>query len=188
MEAPVRLPWRLALLIFGTSAAALVFQVAQTRLFSATLGYHLTYLVLSISLLGVGIGSTCSVLVDQRPRRPGLGLLAGALGASALVALFAETHVDPAAGGLWLAIVVAYVLGSLPFVFASWIVVRSLRDDPAHAGGLYAMDLAGAATGSLLAFGGIPGSARRSSSRGRGSTRSCCRPSRWSRSPAGAKC
>ena len=138
------------------SAAALIFQVAQTRLFSATLGYHLTYLVLSISLLGVGVGSTCSVLFDRRPRRPGLALLAGALGASALLALFAETHVSPAGDGLWLAIVVAYILGSAPFVFASWIVVRSLHADPAHAGSLYSMDLAGAATGSLLAFGGIP--------------------------------
>ncbi|MEK6226250.1 MAG: hypothetical protein AABM40_08145 [Chloroflexota bacterium] len=34
------------------SAAALLFQVAQTRLFSASYGYHLTYLVISVSLLG----------------------------------------------------------------------------------------------------------------------------------------
>lgn len=148
-------PNRLAALIFCTSAAALIFQVAQTRLFSASFGYHLTYLVLSISLLGVGIGSTCSVLLDRRPSRPSVGLLGLALGAAALFALFAETHVNPAGDGLWLAIVVAFVLGSLPFVFASWIVVRSLNAEPARAGSLYAMDLAGAAMGSLVAFGGI---------------------------------
>ena len=149
-------PTRLAALIFCTSAAALIFQVAQTRLFSATLGYHLTYLVLSVSLLGVGIGSTCSVLLDRRQARPDLSLLGFALGASALAALFAESHIDPSVAGLWPSIAIAYVLGSLPFAFASWIIVRSLAASPGNPGRLYAIDLAGAATGSLLAFGGIP--------------------------------
>lgn len=96
------------------------------------------------------------MLADRRSARPELGTLGAGLAVSSLVALFAETHIDPSGGGLWLAIVVAYVLGSLPFVFASWIVVRTLNADPVHAGAFYAMDLAGAATGSLLAFVGIP--------------------------------
>jgi len=33
--------------VFALSAAALLFQFAQTRLFSATLGYHLSFLVVS---------------------------------------------------------------------------------------------------------------------------------------------
>src|SRR5437667_318729 len=77
------------------SAAALLFQVAQTRLFSASYGYHLTYLVISVSLLGVGSGATLSGLFDRRLRRPSLSSLALAAGASALAALFLETHLDP---------------------------------------------------------------------------------------------
>jgi hypothetical protein len=137
------------------SAAALLFQVAQTRLFSASYGYHLTYLVISVSLLGVGSGATLSGVFDRRPNRPGLATLALAASASAVAALLLETHIDPGAA-LAASILVAYVAGTLPFLFASWIVVRCLREDPAHAGLLYSADLAGAAAGSLLAFAGLP--------------------------------
>ena len=137
------------------SAAALLFQVAQTRLFSASYGYHLTYLVISVSLLGVGSGATLSAVFDRHPRRPGLASLALAAAATALAALLLETHVDPGSV-LALAILVAYIAGALPFLFASWIVVRSLREAPSRAGRLYSADLAGAAAGSLLAFAGLP--------------------------------
>lgn len=143
------------LTIFLVSAAALLFQMAQTRLFSATLGYHVTYLVLSVSLLGVGAGATFNFLMDGRSSRPSLHALSLAVGASAVAALLVQTQIDPNGLGLALAIVSAYVLGSLPFVFASWVVVRSLREDPARSGSLYASDLAGAGAGSLLAFVGI---------------------------------
>ena len=141
--------------IFLVSSGALLFQVAQTRLFSATFGYHLTYLVISISLLGVGWGATLSALFDARPRRPLLGHLALGAMASIVLALFVQTHIDPTAD-LGLAVTAAYVLGFPPFAFASWIVVRSLRERPAQAGTLYAADLAGAGVGSLLALLGLP--------------------------------
>jgi hypothetical protein len=137
------------------SAAALLFQVAQTRLFSASYGYHLTYLVISVSLLGVGSGATLSAILDRRSWRPSLSTLALAAAASTLAALFLETHIDPGVA-LPAAILVAYVAGALPFMFASWIVVRSLREAPTDAGRLYSVDLAGAAAGSLFAFAGLP--------------------------------
>jgi len=137
------------------SAAALLFQVAQTRLFSSSYGYHLTYLVISVSLLGVGSGATLSGVFDRRSRRPSLSALALAAAASALAALFLETHIDPGVA-LPAAILVAYLAGALPFVFASWIVVRSLREAPSRAGRLYSVDLAGAAAGSLFAFAALP--------------------------------
>src|SRR5256886_115380 len=137
------------------SAAALLFQVAQTRLFSSSYGYRLTYLVISVSLLGVGSGATLSGVFDRRSRRPSLTALALAGAASALAALSPETHIDPGVA-LPAAILVAYVAGALPFVFASWIVVRSLREAPSRAGRLYSVDLAGAAAGSLFAFAALP--------------------------------
>src|SRR5256886_2658507 len=137
------------------SAAALLFQVAQTRLFSSSYGYHLTYLVISVSLLGVGSGATLSGVFDRRARRPSLSALALAAAASALAALFLETHIDPGVA-LRAATRVAFAAGALPFVFASWIVVRSLREAPGRAGRLYSVALAGAAAGSLFAFAALP--------------------------------
>src|SRR5256714_11361825 len=137
------------------SAAALLFQVAQTGLFSSSCGYPLTYLVISVSLPGVGSGATLSGVFDRRSRRPSLSTLALAAAASALAALFLETHIDPGVA-LPAAILVAYVAGALPFVFASWIVVRSLREAPSRAGRLYSVDLAGAAAGSPFPFPALP--------------------------------
>jgi spermidine synthase len=141
--------------IFFVTAAALLFQVAQTRIFSAAFGYHLTYLVISVALLGVGWGATLSAVFDARPRRPSLGHLAVAVAASIVLALLVETHIDPMSN-LGLAVGAAYLLGFPPFAFASWIVVRSLRERSAQAGKLYAADLAGASTGSILALVGLP--------------------------------
>src|SRR3989441_4072711 len=141
--------------IFFVSAGALLFQVAQTRLFSAVFGYHLTYLVISVSLLGVGWGATLSAVFDARSRRPSLGQLGLGATASILLALFVQTHVDPSSA-LWLSVTAAYVLGFPPFAFASWIVVRSLRERPGKTGTLYAADLAGAGTGSVFASLGLP--------------------------------
>lgn len=147
--------WPQMAAIFFVTAGALLFQVAQTRLFSAAFGYHLTYLVISVSLLGVGWGATLSAIVDSRARRPSLGQLAVAAATSIVLALLVETHVDPITD-LALAVGAAYLLGFPPFAFASWIVVRSLRERSAQSGKLYAADLAGAGTGSLLAFLALP--------------------------------
>src|SRR5438034_10499001 len=141
--------------IFFVTAAALLFQVAQTRLFSAAFGYHLTYLVISVSLLGVGWGATLSAVFDARARRPSLGHLAVGAAASIVAALLVETHVDPLAN-LGLAVGAADLLGFPPFAFASWIVVRSLRERSPQAGKLYAADLAGASTGRVLGPVGLP--------------------------------
>src|SRR5881397_2488310 len=80
--------------IFFVTAGALLFQVAQTRLFSAAFGYHLTYLVISVSLLGVGWGATLCAVFDARSRRPSVGQLALAESVSIVLALLVETHVD----------------------------------------------------------------------------------------------
>jgi hypothetical protein len=141
--------------IFFVTAGALLFQVAQTRLFSAAFGYHLTYLVISVSLLGVGWGATLCAVFDARSRRPSVGQLALAEAVSIVLALLVETHVDPLSN-LGLAVGAAYLLGFPPFAFASWIVVRSLRERSPQAGKLYAADLAGASSGSVLALLGLP--------------------------------
>src|SRR5207302_10531307 len=76
------------------SAAALLFQVAQTRLFSASYGYHLTYLVISVSLLGVGRGATLHWLFAPRLRRTSLRSLARSAASSAPAALFPVSPSD----------------------------------------------------------------------------------------------
>lgn len=146
---------RLSTAIFLLSGAALLFQFAQTRLFSAALDYHLTFLVISGALLGVGAAGTASAVADGSRWRPGSARLASAAGASVVVALLIETRVDPVVHTQPAAVVVGYALGALPVFFASWVIVRALRDHPAASGTLYAADLAGAALGGLIGYLGV---------------------------------
>src|SRR5439155_1448148 len=138
------------------SCSALLFQVAQTRLFSATLGYHLTFVAVSIALLGVGAGAAAATLIDRRPSAPSTSRLATFASASYVLAMAAATVVDPAALDVSLAIVLIYAASSLPYVLVSWVVVRALGADPASAGRTYAADLGGAAVGGVVAFVAMP--------------------------------
>ena len=138
--------------VFLVSAAGLLFQFAQTRLFSATLGYHLTFLVVSGALMGVAIGATAAATLDRGGQRIGTSRLAIAAALAVLAALVVETQLDPLVVGMFPTSAAAYMLGVPPVLLASWIIVRSLRDAPAASGTIYAFDLAGAATGGLLGY------------------------------------
>ncbi len=138
--------------IFFLSFAALLFQFVQTRLFSAMLDYHLTFLVVSGALLGVAGGGTAAAVVDVRARRPTSAQLAVAAAVATLVALVIETRIDPLASGMFAAAAAAYVLGVVPVLCVSWVIVRALREAPEASGLLYAFDLAGAATGGVVGY------------------------------------
>jgi len=148
----VRAPTSLYVAIFLLSFAALLFQFVQTRLFSAMLDYHLTFFVVSGALLGVAAGAAAAAVVDVRPRRPSSASLAVAAATATLVALAIETRIDPMSAGMFAAAGVAYVLGVVPVLLVSWVIVRGLRDAPLASGSLYAADLAGAATGGVIGY------------------------------------
>jgi SAM-dependent methyltransferase len=149
-------PARTAAAVFLLSCSALLFQIAQTRLFSATLGYHLTFVAVSIALLGVGAGATAAALFDGGRNRPSTVRLAGLASVTYVFALVVASMVDPAAIDPSLAVVLIYAVSSLPYTLVSWVVVRALVADPAWAGRTYAADLAGAATGGVVAFVAMP--------------------------------
>src|SRR6266511_5394054 len=90
-------PARTAAAVFLLSCSALLFQIAQTRLFSATLGYHLTFVAVSIALLGVGAGATAAALIDRRSSVPSTARLAALASAGYVLALAIASVVDPAA-------------------------------------------------------------------------------------------
>ena len=145
-------PVPLLVAIFFLSFAALLFQFVQTRLFSAMLDYHLTFLVVSGALLGVAGGGTAAAVVDARARRPSSARLAFAAAIATLVALAIETRIDPLASGMFVAAGAAYVLGVIPVLCVSWVIVRALREAPEASGLLYAADLAGAAAGGVFGY------------------------------------
>ena len=146
------MPIAIFVAIFLLSSAALLFQFVQTRLFSAMLDYHLTFLVVSGALLGVAGGATAAAVVDVRARRPTSAQLSLTAAVATLVALWIETRIDPLTSGMFVAAGAAYVLGVIPVACVSWVIVRALREAPQSSGALYAADLAGAATGGVFGY------------------------------------
>src|SRR6202035_526296 len=74
------IPERTLLVGLGlTSFAALLLELALTRLFSVVLFYHFAFLAISIALLGLGAGGVCAYLLKSRLARIDTRLLAARL-------------------------------------------------------------------------------------------------------------
>ena len=141
------------------SAATLLFEIALTRIFAVTQGYHFAFLAISLALLGFGASGTALAIVpalasrDIRPLMAGAGLLFAVTSTGGLYL----TNVLPfdAYTLLWepsqLAYLALYYLAlAVPFFFVGSIVGASLAKHPAHAGVLYGTNLVGAGIGCLL--------------------------------------
>ncbi|MHC4845596.1 MAG: spermidine synthase family protein [Planctomycetota bacterium] len=148
------------------SAAVLLLQLVQTRIFSVMLWHHLTYLVVTFTLLGFAAGGTVlacrkSWLGGHVSRR--LGLFSLLFGLSVLVSYAVITRIQPEAAHSRLGIATAaldYAVLILPMVFAGLVVALALGDAGASVGRVYGVNMLGSAVGAMIyvpalrAFGG----------------------------------
>ena len=141
------------------SAATLLLEIALTRIFAVTQGYHFAFLAISLALLGFGASGTALAIVpalaarDVRPLIAGAGLLFAVTSAGGLYLI--KVLPFDAYTLLWepsqLAYLALYYLAlSVPFFFAGSIVGAALAKHPTRAGGLYGVNLVGAGIGCLL--------------------------------------
>ena len=125
--------------VFLVSAATLLFEIALTRIFAVTQGYHFAFLAISLALLGFGASGTALAIVpalagrDIRPVVAGAGLLFAVTSTGGLYL----TNVLPfdAYTLLWepsqLAYLALYYLAlAVPFFFAGSIVGVCLARHP----------------------------------------------------------
>ncbi len=141
------------------SAATLLFEIALTRIFAVTQGYHFAFLAISLALLGFGASGTALALFpalasrDIRPVVTGAGVLFAVTSTGGMYVI----NVLPfdAYTLLWepsqLAYLALYYLAlAVPFFFAGSIVGACLARHPSRAGVLYGANLVGAGVGCLL--------------------------------------
>jgi len=139
-----------------TSFAALLLELALTRLFSVVLFYHFAFLAISIALLGLGAGGVFAYLFKERLARTGTRALAAGMCIACSVLIFVVLEVDlhvrvalAVTGKNFLHLSALYLVSALPFfltgvqfsvVFAreTWRVPR-----------LYGADLCGGALACL---------------------------------------
>ncbi|RJQ44681.1 MAG: hypothetical protein C4538_09930 [Nitrospiraceae bacterium] len=164
--------------VFLVSCSVLMFEIALTRLFSVTLWYHFTFMVISIAMLGIGSAGTvlsvftkgyASYVPSEREnplksniiswlfRRETLvsvyPLLAGFSIYSSLV-ISSLIPFDPAQF-LWdraqIFYLALYCLSlSLPFFFSGLLIATAFSLYSGRSGLIYGSDLLGAGTGSVL--------------------------------------
>src|SRR4051812_26650474 len=150
-----RLPLRVGIGVGLVAGCVLALQVLLTRLFSATLFYHFTFLGISLALLGAGAGAILVYVWPQRfegPVREQLVrwavLLAALLVVIPLVLVRLHFAVDGALTAAFvLKLAFASALTTLIFLAGGITIALAIRAYTAEVSRLYAMDLVGAALG-----------------------------------------
>ncbi|MBI2503496.1 MAG: class I SAM-dependent methyltransferase [Candidatus Latescibacteria bacterium] len=133
-------------------------ELALTRVLSVLVWYHFAFLIVGIALLGFGVSGTLLAALPGLSRIPREHLLAGCgvgFGVSAVVGLLVVGCIPfrpfgiLADGTQVFYLAIAFILLSLPFIFAGAAVGTLLLRRPEVAGGIYGADLAGAGLGCL---------------------------------------
>ena len=152
-----RQPW-LAPGLALTTFATLLVEILSTRLLSVLTWYHLSFLAVSLAMLGMASGAVFVFLSGERARdaaAPRLLVRSTLAMAVAIPLTHLATLVVPvpplteARASLMLPLVVLVVLLGVPFFLSGIAVTIALTRMHAPIGRLYAWDLAGAAVGCL---------------------------------------
>jgi hypothetical protein len=146
--------------VFLTTLATLAFEILLTRILSVTIGYNLAFVAISLAMFGMTIGAL-KVYRNGRMYEAGKAktqMTRTALWLAVTVAACLAFHFiapfpsQPLIAALWI-VAVGYPLFSIPFYFSGICVCIALTKFPEHTGALYAVDLAGAASGCILVIG-----------------------------------
>jgi predicted membrane-bound spermidine synthase len=142
---------RLSFSIFLISFSVVALEIALSRLLSVLLSYHYVFLVLSLALLGLGLGGILAFLF--RPQLPPEEKRLGCLGWHAFffslalpVSIWGLIQLERFAGSPLATLLVSPVL-CLPFLAAGLFLAEMYRFFPGVSHRLYGMDLLGAGGG-----------------------------------------
>jgi hypothetical protein len=148
---------RLEIGIFLVSFAVLLTELLLTRIFSVTMFYHLSFLVVSLAMLGFGASG---LIVNLAPTRfPESKLYTQAAAGSVLFGITTVVAIDVSfqipitldgSPANWLRIGITYLMCAIPFLCGGMVVSLILSHRPAQAGRLYFADLLGAALGCVV--------------------------------------
>ena len=129
------------------SASALLLEIALTRLFSVIFFPPYVFLIISVAILGIGIGAAIAALRPALTQRIGLSL--GSLAAAFSTILLLLFGVSGVATELN---VILLILLALPYVCFGWVLSALFSAHASASRVLYMSDLLGAGGGALLAI------------------------------------
>jgi SAM-dependent methyltransferase len=135
--------------VFVASSSTLMFEISLTRIFSFVVSYHFVFLIVSLAVLGLGIGGLISYSLKEHLSDKGKGGRWLVL----FAALFALSQTASTIGLLFASpnVILLYVaLAMVPFVAAGMLLSSVFLRFSAISHRIYFADLGGAAVGSLL--------------------------------------
>src|SRR6201998_338842 len=146
--------------VFGglalASFAALLLELALTRLFSVVLFYHFAFLAISIALLGLGAGGVLAYLLSEWLGRWDLGgrgrRLCGINAVVIVLALEVVLHVPVSLGLGWAnfgRLTISYLAAALPFFLTGVLFSSVFARETGRISQLYGAALAGGALSCL---------------------------------------
>lgn len=141
--------------IFFLTFGVLLLEIGLTRIFSVTQGYHFAFMVISISLLGLGASGSVLMLGDRSGETifPGYAPLLFGFSVVPVYLLSQRIPWDPVRirwEGIQAAyLALDYVILAVPFFFAGWTLAWIYRLQSKRANRVYFADLLGAGAGAV---------------------------------------
>src|SRR5262245_32103081 len=143
--------------VFLVSAGVLLFELLLTRVFSVTMYYHLSFMVVSLAMLGLAAGALAVGFWEPHLSRGGAeaqlacralllaltSVLAGGVAFRVPVALESTT-------ANWLRIALIFGFALLPFLAGGFVIALAFTRHSERANRLYFFDLIGAGTACLV--------------------------------------
>jgi hypothetical protein len=137
-----------------------MYEILLTRIFSVTMWYHFAFMAISVAMFGMTVGALMVYLFPRffSTQRVYYHLALSAFLLSLTIVLSFLTHLsipiltneDLFSFVTLYALILTYVVISIPFVFSGICVCLALTRFPSKVSKLYAADLAGAALGCIL--------------------------------------
>lgn len=145
--------WILLIGVFLTSFSMLAFEIALSRLLSVLILYHYVFAIVSLALLGLGLGGIFVYLFRSQPASPNsrfgpLALFASFIALAipiSVILMVRIGYLDSALNNILFYCVLLF----LPFFFTGILLAEVFRTFPEISARVYGADLVGAALGSL---------------------------------------
>lgn len=139
--------WIMYFSIFFTTMSLFIYETVLTRLFSVILSYNLVFIVISLAILGSGLGGIIAYnMLNNRKYKENILVVSAIILPISFIISLSIMYFLPFVPAFYLYIPAAV----LPFILGGIITSIIFEKKPTNSSGLYFMDLIGSAIGSLL--------------------------------------
>ena len=136
--------------LFLTTLSLLQLEFFLTRIYSVTMYYHFAFMAISLAMFGIAAGAVWIQLRGKGNPYELLSKMTLLFAISTVVCFAVQLQIPINPGKEVLNTAMAFLLISVPFVFAGMVICVGLTRFPEYTGKLYAADLAGSAAGCIL--------------------------------------